>query len=139
VIRLVLIGLTLGLVACEREAGPGTVPIAPPSPAVTAVHVRPVGNNGTVDLVAGQTLALEMKSGFEWREADAPTLLRREDVLWGPADTAGQAGATGADSWQVFVYRALGPGEETLALVEARPWEPDTITDRYTLTVRITL
>lgn len=136
--RLFLIGLVLCLAGCDRPAGPDLTPVAPPSPSATAVHVRPVGDHGQVEMAVGQTLALEMQSHFEWREVAAPTLLRREDVLWGAADRAGRGGgATGSDSWQVFVYRAVEPGNETLSLTEARPWEPDQITGRYTLTVQV--
>jgi hypothetical protein len=138
VIRLGLVILTLGLAACGRQPGPDFTPVDPPSPSGDVVHVRPVGNSGQIDLVVGQTLALEMQSHFEWREAVAPTLIRRDDILWGPADRAGRdEAATGTDSWQVFVYRALEPGEETLSLVEARPWEPEQILDRYALVVRV--
>ncbi|WP_417232604.1 hypothetical protein [Brevundimonas sp.] len=136
--RLALFVLILSLAACGRDAGPDFTPVDPPSPPGDAVHVQPIGDEGQVELVVGQTLALEMRSHFEWREAAAPTLLRRDDILWGPADRAGQdPGTTGNTSWQVFVYRAREPGEETLTLVEARPWEPEQIIDRYVLTVRI--
>lgn len=136
--RLALVVLFLGLTACGRQPGPDLTPVDPPPAPGDAVHVRPVGDSGHVELRVGQTLALEMQSRFEWREAAAPTLIRRDDVLWAPADRAGQnPGSTGNSSWQVFIYHALQPGEETLTLVEARPWEPDQIIDRYVLTVQI--
>ena len=136
--RYLLVGLALCLAACDRQAAPDFTPVDPPSPPGTAVHVRPVGDRGEVEMAVGQTLALEMQSHFEWRETAAPTLLRREGILWGPADRAGRDGAaTGSDSWQVFVYRAVAPGNETLSLIEARPWDPDQITGRYALTVRV--
>ncbi len=136
--RLLLLGLGLCLAACDRQTAQDLAQLDPPSPTGGAVHVRPVSDHGQVELAVGQTLALEMRSHFEWREAAAPSRLRREDILRGPADRAGRDGtATGTDSWQVFVYRAVEPGDETLSLVEARPWEPDQITDRYALTVRV--
>lgn len=136
--RLALVGVALCLTACERQAGLDFTPVDPPSPPGSAIHVRPIGDRGQVDLEVGQTLALEMQSHFEWREASAPTLLRRTDVLRAAADRAGRdQGVTGNATWQVFVYHAQNPGEETLTLVEARPWEPDQIINRYTLTVRV--
>lgn len=44
---------------------------------------------------------------------------------------------TSGGSWQILIYRAVNPGEETVHLVEARPWEPENITGRYSLVVRI--
>lgn len=137
-IRLAVIALGLGLVACGRQNELDFRELEPPKVPAAEVVMQPVGEAGQVDLEVGQTLALQMKSHFEWREAVDPTVLRRDDVLWGPADRAGRdQGATGTQSWQVFVYRAVEPGEETLALVEVRPWEPDQISDRYALTVRV--
>ncbi|WP_339930148.1 protease inhibitor I42 family protein [uncultured Brevundimonas sp.] len=137
-IRLALFVLILSLTACDRHSGPDFTPVEPPTPSGDVVHVRPYGDAERVEVVVGQTLALEMQSHFEWREAAAPTLLHRDDILWGPADRAGRDLATsGNTSWQVFVYRAMKPGEETLTLVEARPWEPDHILDRHVLTVQI--
>ncbi|MFT4912355.1 MAG: putative secreted protein [Brevundimonas sp.] len=136
--RPFLIGIALCLAGCDRTVGPNLTPVDPPSPSATAVHVRPVGDHGQVELAVGQTLALEMQSHFEWREVTPPALLRRDDILWGPADRAGRdRAATGSNNWQVFVYRAVEPGNETLSLIEARPWEPDQITGHYALTVRV--
>tara|TARA_R110002051_G_scaffold90476_2_gene159365 strand:+ start:2763 stop:3206 length:444 start_codon:yes stop_codon:yes gene_type:complete len=138
VTRLALFVLILSLAACDRRSGPDFTPVEPPTPSGDVVHVRPYGDAERVELMVGQTLAVEMQSHFEWREAVAPTLLHRDDILWGPADRAGQdPGNTGNTSWQVFVYRAVEPGEESLTLVEARPWEPDHIIDRHVLTVQI--
>lgn len=136
--RWTVIALGLGLVACGRQDNLDLRELDPPAAPGATVTMRPLGDEGQVDMAVGQTLALQMKSHFEWREAAAPTLLDRDDILWAPADRAGRdQGATGAESWQVFVYRAVEPGEETLTLVEARPWEPDQVVDRYTLTIRI--
>jgi predicted secreted protein len=136
--RPFLIAIALCLVACDQQAVPDFTPVPPPSPTGDVVRVRPTGERGQVELAVGQTLALEMQSHFEWQETAAPTLLRRDDILWGAADRAGRdQAATGADNWQVFVYRALEPGEDTLDLVEARSWEPENIAGRYTLTVRV--
>ena len=137
-----LIGVAVALSAagCERRANPDFTPVEPPPVDGPAVHLRPVDATAEVDLVVGQTLAVELDTHFNWREETSPTLLRQIDTLWGPADRATRdEGVTGGRYWQVFVYRAERPGEETLRLVEAREWEPETITDRHTLTVRVRL
>ena len=112
--------------------------VEPPTSRDADVVIRPVGDSGMVELRAGQVLAVEMKSTFAWREASPPILLRRQETFGAPADRAGRdRGTTGGPTWQVFVYRALQPGEATVEFVEARPWEPDNITDRYALIVRV--
>jgi predicted secreted protein len=123
---------------CDRREQLDFRELNPPVFEGTDVVVRPVGDEGDVELRAGQVLAVEMKSSFDWREASPPVLLRQQERLGAPADRAGRdQGATGGLNWQVFVYRAVEPGEETLHFVEARGWEPDNITDRYDLTIRV--
>ncbi|GAA0867958.1 hypothetical protein GCM10009116_02850 [Brevundimonas basaltis] len=135
---LIAAALTVSAAGCERRANPDFTPIEPPAVGGPAVRIRPGGMTSEVDLVVGQTLAVELDTHFNWREESAPTLLRQIDTLWGPADRATRdEGVTGGRYWTVFVYRAEREGEETLRLIEAREWEPETITDRHTLSVRV--
>jgi hypothetical protein len=135
---LIAVAVAVSAAGCERRANRDFTPIEAPSVSGPAIQMRPGSMTSEVDLVVGQTLAVELDTHFNWREESAPTLLRQIDTLWGPADRATRDDAvTGGRYWKVFVYRAERPGEETLRLVEAREWEPETITDRYTLTVRV--
>ena len=135
---LIAVALAASAVGCERRANPDLTPIEPPPVEGPAVHLRPVGATSEIELVVGQTLAVELDTHFNWREESPPSLLRPVDTLQGPADRATRdEGVSGGRYWKVFVYRAERPGEETLRLVEAREWQPETITDRHTLTVRV--
>lgn len=135
---LIAVAVTISASGCEQRANPDFTPVEPPPVGGPAVHIRPGGMTSEVDLVVGQTLAVELDTHFNWREESSPTLLRQIDTLWGPADRATRdEGVTGGRYWKVFVYRAENEGEETLRLVEAREWEPETVTDRHTLNVRV--
>lgn len=128
-----------GLVACDRADQPDFMSVEPPPVPGPAVHLRPGSMTADVDLTVGQTLAVELETHFDWREEAAPALLRLVDMLSGPANRATRdLGVTGGQYWKVFVYRAETPGEETLQWIEAREWDPETVTNRYTLTVRVT-
>lgn len=130
--------LLLASVGCDRREPLDFRELDPPVFEGADVVVRPVGEEGVVDLRAGQVLAVQLKSTFDWREEGSPVLMRQEGRLGAPADRAGRdQGATGGLNWQVFAYRAEQPGQETLHFVEARGWEPDTVIGRYDLTVRI--
>jgi len=130
--------LLLAAAGCDRDEQLDSREIDPPVFKGADVVVRPIGEAGVVELRVGQVLAVQLKSTFDWRVEGSPVLVRQEGTLWAPADRAGRdRGATGGPNWQVFGYRAVQPGQETLHFVEARGWEPDTITGRYDLTVRI--
>lgn len=126
--RTAVLAAVLAVAACDRSPPPRR-PIEPQPGVAADVILRPDEGETTAGLAVGQTLAIQLKTPFEWTEASPPGLLRRVDAAWSPADSGVRdRGETGGDQWQVFVYRAVGAGTETLVFNEVRPWEPDAVT-----------
>jgi inhibitor of cysteine peptidase len=91
----------------------------------------PVGADAVVQLPANPT------TGYDWKPAAAtlPTLRLVESSYTPNASTMGLTGAGGTE---IFRFRGLAPGQVTVQLNYARPWEKETApakSMRFTVTV----
>lgn len=100
-------------------------------------------NDGqTVYATVGKTFDVTLKSnpttGYQWQvsQIDEKLLEQVGTAQYTPHANTGIMGAGGEET---FTFKALKPGETTLQLVYARPWEKDTTPgDTYAITVVIT-
>jgi predicted secreted protein len=95
-----------------------------------------------LDLTVGQSQSFVLPSlgtsGYVWNEnvAGAPDVV---DVSWQRGFPPGaQLPAVGASAPETLTIRAVGPGEVTVHLHQARPWERDSAPKREgQVTVRV--
>ena len=81
-------------------------------------------DNGTrVVLNVGDTLSIKLKSnattGYSWSASDLPSSLQ----LTGAKTVPGKAGRVGEPGFQTLTFKAVAPGDSTLQLNYARPFE----------------
>ncbi|MFI5610905.1 protease inhibitor I42 family protein [Amycolatopsis sp. NPDC051903] len=101
------------------------------------MHVLTIDDDGReLALEPGDEFVLRLPenpgTGYLWMiEPLGSTVHVRQESL-DPA--LSRAGATGA---HVFVLHADEPGETVVRLREARPWAPDAVTRRFSVTVRV--
>jgi predicted secreted protein len=87
------------------------------------------------DDVLRVTLGSNRTTGYSWVETPPPDegvlLLRSDTYVEAESDAVGAAGA------QVLEYQAVGPGQSTVDLSYLRPFDPEDVVDRFTLTVTV--
>ena len=103
--------------------------VAGAAPARQAPDLRPpviVGeDSGPVQLQLGQLLMVRLPvqagTGYSWTASTDTGNL--EFVDQSTLHPFGEAPTIGGGQTQMFMYRAIGPGETTLRFVYRRPWE----------------
>lgn len=83
-----------------------------------------------VEARAGAEFTIELRSnattGYRWMLADsldATRVAHLRDVYVADPAPEGMVGSGGRETW---TFRALAPGETTIVMRYARPWEPPT-------------
>lgn len=102
--------LAAGLAGCER-----------------AVRLKDDDNGASVTLATGETLKLVLTSnpttGYSWSAAEVPACLEQDGESEYDSDAPPMmTGGGGEETWR---FTAVEPGEGTLRLEYARPWEED--------------
>lgn len=100
---------------------------APTRPDVTK-RISAADDGKAVLVSVGETFAVELigtpTAGYAWNVVDAPPMLERTGEAGGPTSEAqNQPGFAGGDHWEVFFFKATGPGEGQLVLEQRRVWE----------------
>lgn len=92
-----------------------------------ATRLGDADNGSSITLAAGETLELVLTSnpttGYSWSAAEVPDCLEQEGEAEYDSDALpGMMGAGGEDTWR---FTAVEPGEGSLRLEYARPWESE--------------
>jgi len=84
--------------------------------------------SGAIETAVGQSFVITLESnrttGYGWEISPSPdaALLKVEEIQHRASPAKGLVGAPGTDSW---TFKALNPGQTTIALKYVRPWEKD--------------
>jgi predicted outer membrane repeat protein len=95
------------------------------------VDVNDSDNGREITLEQGQILIVTLESnpttGYSWEVVESPDLILEQigkaEYKWSEQRDSPIVGAGG---WEVYRFKAVIPGSETLELVYRRPWETDT-------------
>jgi inhibitor of cysteine peptidase len=93
------------------------------------VNVNDSDNGSQVALRQGQILAVTLESnpttGYSWAPVEKENSIFEPfgDPIYFPPEEVD--GVVGAGGWEIFYFRSVSAGQETLQLVYRRPWETD--------------
>ena len=93
------------------------------------VNVNDSDNGSQATLRQGQILAVTLESnpttGYSWAPVEKENSIFEPfgDSLYFPPEEVD--GTVGAGGWEIFYFRSVSAGQETLQLVYRRPWETD--------------
>jgi inhibitor of cysteine peptidase len=110
-------------VALASGCSASTAPQRPATP--SAVHVTAEADGGTVDLVVGQELVVELpgnpSTGYTWMVTSLPSVLATAgEPAFSSESASGVVGAGGTIS---TTFNATGAGTGRLEMGYSRPWE----------------
>lgn len=92
------------------------------------IHIDESDNGSQLEFEQGQTLVLTLESnpttGYQWEQVEGQesVLQQMGEAEYKPSD-AGEPPLPGAGGWEIFRFRAAGPGQMTLQMIYHRPWE----------------
>ena len=94
------------------------------------VDVNDSDNGGEKALEQGRILIITLESnpttGYSWEVVEDPNLILEQigKAEFKPVEQSNPP-IVGAGGWEVFRFKAVSPGRQTLELVYRRPWETD--------------
>jgi len=106
------------------------------------VNVNDSDNGGQVTLIQGQILAVTLESnpttGYSWAPVEKQNSILDQfgDSLYLPSEQ--EDGTVGAGGWEIFYFRSISAGQETLELIYRRPWETD-VEPAKTFSIEVTV
>jgi inhibitor of cysteine peptidase len=138
---LLLTALLSGLTALAAPPATAPAPAAAPAPA-TALAVTEADNGKTLKLGTAATTTISLAgnatTGFSWAvsKVEGDALQQVGDIQYTPQRAP--AGMVGTGGTSTVTFRAVKPGQTTISLAYARPWErgtPPAQTFKVTLVV----
>jgi inhibitor of cysteine peptidase len=93
------------------------------------VNVNDSDNGSQVTLRQGQILAVTLESnpttGYSWAPVEKENSIFElfGDPIYIPAEQ--EEGAVGSGGWEIYYFRSISAGQETLELIYRRSWETD--------------
>ncbi|MBN2180672.1 MAG: protease inhibitor I42 family protein, partial [Sedimentisphaerales bacterium] len=106
------------------------------------VNVNDSDNGSQVTLKQGQLLAVTLESnpttGYSWEPVEKKNSILEQfgDSLYFPSEQDDET--VGAGGWEIFYFKSISIGKETLELIYRRPWETD-VEPAKTFSIEVTV